>query len=97
MLAFLHALQPIAAERGDGLRPELLRQQIDDVLDLNLLDNQPVLVGPVEEKVAKAVTATHRVQSTGCALDNKSVIRGATCTTKSTTVAVACSRCRGSG
>ncbi|PBB77024.1 MULTISPECIES: hypothetical protein [unclassified Mesorhizobium] len=97
MLAFLQALHPIASERGDGLRPELLRQQIDDVLDLNFSDSQPMLVGLVEEKVAKTVTAMHRVRKTGCALDDKSVSRGATCTTKSTTVAVSCSRCRGSG
>lgn len=96
MLAFLQALHPIAAKRGDGLRPELLRRQIDDVLNLNLPDTQPVLVGLVEENVTKTMTAIQQVQNTRCALDHESVNRGATCTTKSTTVAIACRHCRNS-
>lgn len=63
MLALLQALHPIAAMRGDGLRPELLRKQIEDVLDLNLPDNQPALVGPVEGEGAKTRAAIYRVRN----------------------------------
>ncbi|BAV45378.1 Uncharacterized protein MLTONO_0475 [Mesorhizobium loti] len=95
MLAFLQALHPIAAKRGDGLRPEFLRRQIEDVLNLNLPDSQPVLVGLVEENVAKTMTAIQQIQNTRCALDHESVNRGGT--TKSTTVAIECRHCRNSG
>lgn len=88
MLAFLQALHPIAAKRGDGLRPEFLRRQIEDVLNLNSPGTQPVLVGVVEENVAKTMTPTQQIQNTRCALDQESVNRDATCTTKSTTVAI---------
>ncbi|TPI78479.1 hypothetical protein [Mesorhizobium sp. B2-8-9] len=50
MMAFLQALHPIAAKRGDGLRHEFLRRQIEDVLNLNLPDNQPALAGLAEEE-----------------------------------------------
>ena len=56
MLRFLQALHPIAAKRGDGLRPELLRRQIEDVLTLNLPDDQPVLIGLAAEEGPKTVT-----------------------------------------
>ncbi|WP_146770178.1 hypothetical protein [Mesorhizobium hawassense] len=74
MLAFLQALHPIAAKRGDGLRPELLRRQIDDVLNLNLPNSQPVLVGPVEEEGAKPMTAMHRARNERCVDDNPSIV-----------------------
>ncbi|MGX5830160.1 hypothetical protein [Mesorhizobium sp. 43Arga] len=57
MLAFLQALHPIAAKRGDGLRPEFLRRQIEDVLNLDLLDNQQAVAGLVEEEGMTTVTA----------------------------------------
>ncbi|MGX5850059.1 hypothetical protein ACWGTO_23560 [Mesorhizobium sp. PL10] len=57
MLAFLQALHPIAAKRGDGLRPEFLRRQIEDVLNLDLLDNQQPVAGLVEEEGVTTVTA----------------------------------------
>jgi len=56
MLELLRALHPIAAKRGDGLRPELLRWQIEDALNLNLPDDQPVPIGLVEEEGVKTMT-----------------------------------------
>jgi hypothetical protein len=56
MLELLRALHPIAAKRGDGLRPELLRRQIEDALNLNLPDDQPVPIGLVEEEGVKTMT-----------------------------------------
>ncbi|QKC85589.1 hypothetical protein [Mesorhizobium sp. NZP2077] len=57
MLALLRALHPITARRGDGLRPEFLQRQIEDVLNLNLPDDQPVPASLVEEEHTKTMTA----------------------------------------
>ena len=59
MLAFLQALHPIAAKRGDGLRPEFLRRQIEDVLNLNLPDNQLALARLAEAKGITTMTAVN--------------------------------------
>lgn len=57
MLALLRALHPITAKRGDGLRPEFLQRQIEDVLNLNLPDDQPAPARLVEEEDTKTMTA----------------------------------------